>query len=90
MDKALAMWILAGVCVTILFLILLKQKMQFLLEFLLRTGVGAAIILVVNNVFLQWGIPTLVGLNFWSLLTSGILGIPGVAVLFVVSSVLNL
>jgi len=68
----------------------MKKKAQFFLNFLLRAGVGAAMIMWVNSVLLKQGIILSVGLNLWSLLTSGSLGIPGVALLFAISALGNL
>ena len=90
MDIKMAILILAGVCGVVLSILILKQKMQFFLEFLLRAGVGTVMILWVNHVLLQQGIMMSVGLNVWSFLTSGILGIPGVALLFAILAVQNL
>mgnify|MGYP003290357751 CR=1 FL=1 len=90
MDIKMAVQILAGVCGVVLIMLLLKRKMQFVLEFLLRTGVGAATILWINHILLQQGIFLSVGINFLSLLTSGILGIPGVALLFAILALQNL
>lgn len=90
MDIKMAVQILAGVCGVVLIMLLLKRKMQFVLEFLLRTGVGAATILWINHILLQQGIFLSVGINILSLLTSGILGIPGVALLFAILALQNL
>jgi len=90
MDKMIAMQVLAGACGLVLMIVLVKSKMQFFLEFLLRAGVGMAAILWGNSVLLQHGIAISVGLNFWSLLTSGSLGIPGVVLLFAISAIQNL
>ena len=86
MDRMLAMQILAGACGLVLAVIFLRRKMPFFLEFLLRTGVGAVSILWLNSLMIQQGITANVGLNFWSLLTSGTLGIPGVVLLFAISA----
>lgn len=56
----------------------------------MRAGVGAVVILWADSVFLKEGIAVFVGLNFWSLLTSGTLGFPGVALLFLISALHNL
>lgn len=90
MDIRMAMVILAGVCGVVLSILILKQKMQFFLEFLLRAGVGTALIFWINQILLQQGISVSVGLNFLSLLTSGTLGIPGVVLLFAIMSIQNL
>lgn len=90
MDIKVSMQILAGVCGVVLLMLLLKQKMQVFLEFLLRLGVGTVTILWMNHILLKQGIRWSVGINFWSLLTSGILGIPGVLLLFVILALQNL
>lgn len=86
MDIKISMQILAAVCGLVLLMLVMKKQMQFFLNFLLRAGVGAAMIMWLNNVFLKQGIAVSVGLNFWSLLTSASLGIPGVALLFAISA----
>ena len=86
MDVTLAMQVLAGVCGVVLLILFLKKKMQFLLEFMLRVGVGAAMIIWGNSILAGQGIAVSVGLNFLNLLTSGTLGIPGVALLFAISA----
>lgn len=90
MDVRLSMQVLAGVCGLVLLILVMKKKAQFFLNFLLRVGVGAAMIMWVNSIFLKQGIALSVGLNLWSLLTSGSLGIPGVALLFAISALQNL
>ncbi len=86
MDIRMSMQILAGVCALVLLILVMKKKMQFFLNFLLRAGVGAVMIIWLNSLFLKQGIAVSVGLNFWSLLTSASLGIPGVALLFAISA----
>ena len=90
MDIKMSIQILAGVCGVVLSILLLKQKIRFFLEFLLRAGIGAATILWVNHILLQQGMLMSVGINFCTLLTSGILGIPGVALLFAILALQNL
>ena len=90
MDVRLSMQVLAGVCGLVLLILIMKKKAQFFLNFLLRAGVGAAMIVWVNSILIQQGFAVSVGLNLWSLLTSGSLGIPGVALLFAISALQNL
>lgn len=86
MDVRMSMQILAGVCGLVLLILVMKKKAQFFLNFLLRAGTGAAVIMWANHILAGQGIGVSVGLNFWSLLTSGSLGIPGVALLFAISA----
>ena len=90
MDVRLSMQVLAGVCGLVLLILIMKKKAQFFLNFLLRAGVGAAMIMWVNSILIQQGFAVSVGLNLWSLLTSGSRGIPGVALLFAISALQNL
>ena len=90
MDVRLSMQVLAGVCGLVLLILVMKKKAQFFLNFLLRAGVGAAMIMWVNSILVKQGIALSVGLNLWSFLTSGSLGIPGVALLFAISALQNL
>ena len=90
MDVRLSMQVLAGVCGLVLLILIMKKKAQFFLNFLLRAGVGAAMIMWINSILIQQSFAVSVGLNLWSLLTSGSLGIPGVALLFAISALQNL
>jgi len=90
MDVRMSMQILGGVCGVVLLMILMKKKMQFLLEFLLRGSVGAVLILWANSFLAGQEIAVTVGLNFWSLLTCATLGIPGVGLLFAISALVIL
>lgn len=86
MDVRMSMQILAGVCGLVLMILVMKKKAQFFLNFLLRAGLGATMIMWVNGFLAGQGIALSVGLNLWSLLTSGSLGIPGVVLLFAISA----
>ena len=86
MDVRMSMQILASVCALVLVILLMKKKMRFFLEFMLRGGVGAVLILWGNSVLAGQEIAISVGLNFLSVLTSATLGIPGVALLFLISA----
>ena len=90
MDIRLSMQILAGVCGLVLIIMVMKKKAQFFLNFLLRAGVGTVMIIWINSILVGQGIAMSVGLNIWSLLTSGSLGIPGVALLFAIVTLQNL
>lgn len=59
-----------------------KRKSNVLLRFLFRGVLGLAVIFVVNQCLNSQGISMQVGYNEVSFLTSGILGIPGVALLY--------
>lgn len=90
MDKLMAMEILTGMCGLVLLIVLFKRKFQGLLYFLLRMVASAISFLWINSILAGQGIAVSVGLNAISLLTSGILGIPGVALLYAIVFTKNL
>ena len=82
MDTMTAIKIVAGCCGFILLILLLKKNAQILLNFFVRFVLGVMGILLLNQFFLERGLSIYVGLNPVSLLTVGILGLPGVALLY--------
>lgn len=60
----------------------MKEKTQFLVNFIVRAILGLGIIFFVNEFLTQQEIALNVGINAVSFLASGFLGIPGVAMLY--------
>ena len=82
MDQKMGMVVLAIICGIILLVLLLRKRAQIILNFLVRTVLGAIMILLVNDILQKQGFDIYVGLNPVTLLTSGTLGFPGVALLY--------
>lgn len=59
-----------------------EGKSHILLNFLIRAIVGMVIIFFANDFLASQGIEAAVGLNPVSFITSGTMGIPGVALLY--------
>lgn len=59
-----------------------EEKPGIIFNFFIRALIGMAIIFFVNYFLDRRGIEASVGMNGVSFLTSGILGIPGVALLY--------
>ncbi len=70
------------VCLVVLCLGNMRKKRVSLLAFVQRGIIGFLAILGMNKLFSVLAIPLFVGINFWTLLTCAILGIPGVCMLF--------
>lgn len=70
------------ICVFILFIGVLKQKAQFVFDFILRGVLGMVAIYFCNEFFKTQEISVVVGLNPITFLTVGSLGISGVALLY--------
>ena len=86
MEKQTGMLAIAGVCVLVLFVVLVKRKIEFLLNFCLRAVMGGIVICGVNYFLRSQGIPCEVEIGPYSLLTSGTLGFSGVSLLYAVSA----
>lgn len=86
MNKAVSMQVLVGMCIVVLAILFFKNKVKSLIVFLMRTGIGTVLILVINEWLARQGIELCVKINLITFLTSGILGFPGVALLFAISA----
>jgi len=83
MEKmSLQSFFLAGAVVCVLLVIAGRKKMEWLLNFLLRGILGTVAIYFVNMGLDQVGISLSVGINPITVLTSTILGFPGVLALY--------
>lgn len=60
----------------------MKQKNQFLVNFIVRAILGLGLIFFANQFFMYKEIPLEVGFNAVSVIASGFLGLPGVALLY--------
>lgn len=74
--------IIMAVCILVCLISYMKRKMAVFTGCLIRMGTGAALICFANYVFQANGISLCVGVGPVSLLTSAILGIPGVCLLY--------
>ena len=62
-----------------------EKRPGFIVNFFVRAFVGVCMIFFVNEFLAYQGINVAVGMNLFSILTSGTLGIPGVALLYGIS-----
>lgn len=60
----------------------MKEKNQFWINFLVRAILGMGVIFFANQYFVHKEIALEVGFNAVSFLVSGLLGLPGVAMLY--------
>lgn len=71
-----------GVCVIVLIIGALGRKVEWLVNFILRAVMGTIGIYCLNYLLATREIMVAVGINPLTILTSGILGFPGIAVLY--------
>ena len=60
----------------------MKEKNYFLVNFIVRAVLGMGLIFFANQFFVHKEIALEVGFNAVSFLTAGLLGIPGIAMLY--------
>ena len=58
------------------------KLIRAILNFILRVIFGAAALICIGEILRSQGISTIVGLNEWSLVTVGALGISGILLLY--------
>ncbi len=71
-----------GVCLIVLAIGAMGRRVEWLVNFILRAVMGTVGIYCLNYILASGQISVAVGINPLTILTSGILGFPGVAVLY--------
>ncbi|MDD3205122.1 MAG: pro-sigmaK processing inhibitor BofA family protein [Lachnospiraceae bacterium] len=70
------------VCAIVLLIGAMKKKSELLINFILRTVLGLISIYFINEILKWQSIDVLVGMNPITALTTGMLGFPGVILLY--------
>lgn len=82
MDSSLGTWFIVGILVFILLMGAAKSKAELVINFVLRGVLGMMSIYFLNLLLAQTMPGMGLGYNLITFLTSGILGFPGVAMLY--------
>ena len=82
MGNAGGMLAILGVCLIVLIIGAMGRKVEWLVNFILRAVMGTIGIYCLNYLLATQQISVAVGINPLTILTSGVLGVPGIAVLF--------
>ncbi len=81
MDNRIGILMIVGVCAGALLIGALRKRAEWLLNFVLRAVLGTLVIFLINTGMRKLGMESAVGLNPITVLTTGLLGFPGLAVL---------
>ncbi len=81
-DKGMGFAIMAGICILVLLIGLLKRKAAIVLDVVVRMVVGCVGIIILNDFLQAQGIPVAAGLNPLNILTIGSLGSGGFALIY--------
>lgn len=82
MDNRIGILMIVGVCAGALLIGAMRKRAEWLLNFVLRAVLGTLVIFLVNSGMQKLGMDSAVGLNPITVLTTGLLGFPGLAVLY--------
>lgn len=82
MNNSTGMIAILGVCIIVLMIGFMGKKVEWLVNFILRSVMGTILIYVINLVLAAQQIGITVGINVLTILTSGLLGFPGVFALY--------
>ena len=81
-DNTMGMAALVAICAIVLLMGIVKRKMEWLLNVLMRSILGTIAIYFVNGALASAGITVNVGINPVTVLTSGIVGFPGLVAIY--------
>lgn len=84
MEQKYGIMAIAGICLVVVLMGIMKQKARAAAVFLSRAAVGIVGISIVNKVLEAQGVAVAVGVNPVSALTIGVLGISGFALLYAI------
>lgn len=82
MDNSLGSIIILAACIIVLLIGAVRKKVEWLLNVVMRCILGTIAIYFINGVLNSMGISLGVGINIVTVLTCGILGIPGLLALY--------
>lgn len=82
MENETGILLIAAACGLVLLIGAMRGKMEWLLNVVLRSILGTVAMYFVNSVLATMGISLGVGINAVTILTSGILGLPGLVALY--------
>ena len=82
MEKYQGAFLIVAVCGIILLMLAVKSNSEMMLNFVYRCIGGTLLIFLINQAVSLLGFSITVGINLYTVLTSGILGFPGVLLLF--------
>lgn len=82
MDYYISGMMIVGVCVLVLLIGALRRKKEWLVNFVFRAVTGTVAVFFLNGFLVSKGLAIAIGINPITVLTSGILGFPGLLMLY--------
>jgi len=82
MEQLGSSFVIVGILIVVIFIGTIRRKAEWIINFILRMVMGTICIYFINNALTRYNLAFCVAINPFSVLTSGFLGIPGVAALY--------
>ena len=82
MDYYMGGMMIVVACIFVLLIGAFRRKKEWLINFVLRAVAGTVAVFFMNGFFVSKGISIAIGINPITMLTSGILGFPGLIMLY--------
>lgn len=82
MDKYIGGLMIAGVCIFVLVIGAFRRKKEWIINFIFRSVIGTVSVFFLNGFLVSQGVSIAIGINLITVLTSGILGFPGLLMLY--------
>ena len=82
MDYYISGIIIVGACVLVLLMGALRKKKEWMINFIFRAVTGTVAVFFINGFLVSRGWSIAIGINPITVLTSGILGFPGLIMLY--------
>ena len=82
MDQYMGGIMIAGACIFVLMIGAFRKKREWIINFIFRSVIGTVAIFFFNGFLVSQGLAIALGINPITVLTSGILGFPGLIMLY--------
>ncbi len=82
MDQYMGGIMIAGACIFVLMIGAFRKKREWIINFIFRSVIGTVAIFFFNGFLVSQGLAIAIGINPITVLTSGILGFPGLIMLY--------
>lgn len=82
MDYYISGIMIAAACVLVLLIGAFRRKKEWIINFIFRAVTGTVAMFFLNGFFVSKGVAIAIGINPVTVLTSGVLGFPGLIMLY--------
>lgn len=82
MDNYIGSIMIVGACIFTLMIGAFRKRKEWIINFIFRSVIGTVSIFFMNGFLVSQGISIAIGINPITILTSGILGFPGLFMLY--------